>query len=321
MVSDLIDAQSNKWKIDVVHQNFLSQDVEAILSIPLCASGARDKIVWAEDKNGRFSVRSAYKMAMEDGLDGGRSSCSSQSELRKVWKGLWGMNLPNKVKHFAWKACRNILATKENLCKRKITPNDICDCCGTHTKTVSHLFWFCEHAKTIWSSSKLIIPFEVLPSWDFMEVMCQAQQWSVSLLGLVERTVMVCWGIWKNGNELHHGGKGRTGGAVLRGALLLLEEYQRANVSSEVAGERMSLTVKWNPPAQGRYKVNVDGAMFTKCQQMGIGVIIRNDKGEVIAAMSPVYSDKPQASKPSPLHISNGRGMSQPMYWPNMLIM
>ena len=63
----------------------------------MLVSGAQDKIVWAENKNGRFSVRSTYKVAMEDGLDGGRLSCSSSSELRKVWKGLWGMNLPNKV--------------------------------------------------------------------------------------------------------------------------------------------------------------------------------------------------------------------------------
>ena len=38
MVCELIDTESKEWKLDVVHQNFLSQDVEAILSIPLCAS-------------------------------------------------------------------------------------------------------------------------------------------------------------------------------------------------------------------------------------------------------------------------------------------
>ncbi|XP_075636907.1 uncharacterized protein LOC142609178 [Castanea sativa] len=185
MVRDLIDAESKEWKVDVVRQNFLSQDVEAILSIPLCVNGAWDKLVLAENKNGRFSVKSAYKVVMEDGLFGGRSSYSSQSELRKVKKGLWGMNVPNKVKHFAWKACRNILAIKENLRKRKITSNDICDCCGTHIET-----------------------------------------------------------------------------------------------------ERTTLPEKWNPLAQGCYKVNVDGAMFNKRKQTGIGVVIRDDVGEVIAAMS-----------------------------------
>ena len=68
MVCDLIDNESKEWKVDVVRQNFLAQDVEAILSIPLSVNGAQDKIVWAKNRNGRFSVRSAYKVAKEDSL-------------------------------------------------------------------------------------------------------------------------------------------------------------------------------------------------------------------------------------------------------------
>lgn len=130
-------------------------------------------------------------MAKKDGLDGGMAGCSSSSKIRKVWRSLWGMNLPNKVKHFSWKVCVNILDTKENLWRRNITNNRLCEYCGTHTETVGHLFWFCEHAKEIWSSSKLVIPFEMMPSWDFMDVMCQVQQWNDFLPGLVEQIVII----------------------------------------------------------------------------------------------------------------------------------
>ena len=37
--------------------------------------------------------------------------------------------MPNKVKHFAWKACRNILDTKENLWRRNITNDGVCESC------------------------------------------------------------------------------------------------------------------------------------------------------------------------------------------------
>ena len=63
MVRDLIDSESKEWKADLICQHFLAQDVDAILSIPVSANGARDKMVWVENKNGRFSVRSAYKLA------------------------------------------------------------------------------------------------------------------------------------------------------------------------------------------------------------------------------------------------------------------
>ncbi|KAF3973217.1 hypothetical protein CMV_003348 [Castanea mollissima] len=171
------------------------------------------------------------------------AGCSRPSEIRKAWRGLWGMNVPNKVRHFAWKACGNILATKENLWRRKITVNGLCEYCGTHTETVGHLFWFCKHAKEIWSSSKLFMPFEVMPSWDFMDVMCQVQQWNDFMPGLMERTVMICWGIWKNRNEIIHGGKGRPGRAVVRSALMMMDEYQSANESLEVGQKSTNTTV------------------------------------------------------------------------------
>ena len=79
MAHDLIDNKSKEWKVDVVRQKFLAQDVEAIPSIPLSVNGARDKIVLAENKNGRFSVRSAYKVAQEDYLDKEMVVCPSSS--------------------------------------------------------------------------------------------------------------------------------------------------------------------------------------------------------------------------------------------------
>ena len=44
--------------------------------------------------------------------------------------------------------------------------------------------------------------------------------------------------------------------------------------------------IKWRPPQLGHYKVNVDGAVFSKRKQVGIGVIIRDSGGMVIAALS-----------------------------------
>ena len=42
----------------------------------------------------------------------------------------------------------------------------------------------------------------------------------------------------------------------------------------------------WVPPPNGWYKVNVDGAVFSKHKWSEIGVIARDDQGLVVAAMS-----------------------------------
>ena len=66
---------------------------------------------------------------------------SNQSPMKQTWKRLWQMNVPNKVRHFAWKAYRKILSMKENLRRRNITKDSTCDVCGKQVVTISHLFW------------------------------------------------------------------------------------------------------------------------------------------------------------------------------------
>ena len=46
------------------------------------------------------------------------------------------------------------------------------------------------------------------------------------------------------------------------------------------------LVGRWSPPSGSQYKVNVDGAMFSKWNESDVGVIIRDDKGLVVAALS-----------------------------------
>lgn len=44
--------------------------------------------------------------------------------------------------------------------------------------------------------------------------------------------------------------------------------------------------VWWNPPSEGMYKENFDGAIFSKSSLASIGVVIRDSCGNVIAAFS-----------------------------------
>ena len=49
---------------------------------------------------------------------------------------------------------------------------------------------------------------------------------------------------------------------------------------------RAELEKKWNPPPLNSYKTNFDGAMFNESNEVGIGVVIRNCKGEIMVALS-----------------------------------
>ncbi|KAK9996031.1 hypothetical protein SO802_020717 [Lithocarpus litseifolius] len=48
----------------------------------------------------------------------------------------------------------------------------------------------------------------------------------------------------------------------------------------------IALVQAWWPPLGSLYKLNFDAAMFTNTNSTGFGVVIRNNMGEVMAAMS-----------------------------------
>ncbi|KAL0347171.1 UNVERIFIED_CONTAM: hypothetical protein Scaly_1733100 [Sesamum calycinum] len=63
-VADLIDPETSDWKVDLVQQLFWPLDSSIILTIPISIHGEEDLMVWHYSRNGYFSVRSAYHLAM-----------------------------------------------------------------------------------------------------------------------------------------------------------------------------------------------------------------------------------------------------------------
>ena len=123
LVSELINRATHEWNMDKLKDWFLPEDREAIMSIPLSTNEVCDRLIWAENRSGKFTVKSAYALALEEQSHLAMVDCSNGSVRRKLWKTIWQLKLPQKLKHFAWKASRGILATKMNLAMRKIAPN------------------------------------------------------------------------------------------------------------------------------------------------------------------------------------------------------
>jgi hypothetical protein len=73
---------------DTVQGYFRELDAQVILNIKLPSRPVVDLVAWHFEKNGVFTVRSAYKLA-RDLAEGDRGSCQSTSENqdgRPIWK-------------------------------------------------------------------------------------------------------------------------------------------------------------------------------------------------------------------------------------------
>ena len=96
---------------------FYPPKVQSILSIFLSSCLPQDEVVWAYTPKEKFTVHSAYKIALDKAMNSRVGEPSNDDTHRKFWRKIWSLNMPNKVKSYAWRACRNVLPTKANLCR------------------------------------------------------------------------------------------------------------------------------------------------------------------------------------------------------------
>ena len=123
--------------------------------------------------------------------------------MTAIWKVVWKLQCPNKVKHFMWRACNNLLLTKQCLLNRKVQKEDKCDFCG-ESESAGHILWGCLIAKETWNATKLKLPnLSQLPK-DFLDVVWLLMEepgeknW--------EGFAIMAWSLWTNRNLVRHGG-------------------------------------------------------------------------------------------------------------------
>ena len=82
-VSELISHVPVVWKMQVIDTLSLPHEADIIKSIPLSTHSPPGKLIWAATTNGLFSVRSAYRLAMEVSRSDTVGSISDGSGLQK----------------------------------------------------------------------------------------------------------------------------------------------------------------------------------------------------------------------------------------------
>jgi hypothetical protein len=148
-VCELIDQDLNWWNIPLIKEVFRKEEAEMICGMAICPGTQQDCMVWAGNKSGLFTVRSAYHLAkeVEKREVGG---CSGNNMMTHLWNKIWQLQVPRVVTLFLWQACNNVLPTKENLFKRKITDDPRCPVCLLEEEMVGHALWSCTVARDVW---------------------------------------------------------------------------------------------------------------------------------------------------------------------------
>ena len=173
---------------------------EDILWLKLGNLSSRDKLVWKENKAKVFSIKTAYQVALRlHHPHAGEHSLATMDQ--KIWKRIWSINVPPKVRTFVWWACSHILLTKANLFHKKVPVDPLCSACGQADETMAHILWECPLARNVWvlvwgriqKTNSSTTSFFLLTR-QMMERLSKKE---------FETWTMVVWSLWNARNRMH----------------------------------------------------------------------------------------------------------------------
>ncbi|XP_074299929.1 uncharacterized protein LOC141631111 [Silene latifolia] len=225
-VAELMVTGGGAWCEDRLGTYLLPFEVERVRNIRLSEESHEDTWYWAAEKDGEYSVRSAYKLLV--GMESDTSEPSTWERSKWIWNNLWKVQVWPRIKLFFWQLCNDALATKVNLSFRVGREDVLCPLCQCQIESSIHLFRDCGIASEVWE--RLGVNHEeairVGGIRDWVEGVWREldkRDYGLFMIG--------CWALWEARNQVvFEGGKGEVDVVVRR--------VQR--VMDEVEGERQT---------------------------------------------------------------------------------
>ncbi|KAK3157436.1 hypothetical protein QOZ80_2AG0122210 [Eleusine coracana subsp. coracana] len=270
-VHELMDSVQGGWDEQLVQDTFWPVDAEAIMSIPI-GENVADWPAWHYDWKGKFSVKSAYKLAVQNhdrerGRDASASGDAGPNVQEFQWHKIWQMTCPNKVK---------MLAVRRNLRRRKVRSGTLCPVCRRLDEDCGHLFFNCKQDKAVWRALNIeeirIGLVGCSSGRAILQRICELRPEEQM------KTVVLLWRWWSakaNAGERMLGCQ-EVCSSVLYHSTEFEKLEKQAKDTSTLARPR------WQPPANNIYKINVDASFHESTRRGGWGYVARDSAGEVM---------------------------------------
>ena len=264
MVDCLISPTSRSWDRDVLFGYFAPMEADLIVKIPLSPTKVEDKLIWPHVPNGVYTVKSGYRFLVKDKPDP-LLYHPSQGENPSIWSCIWRLSVPNKVKNFLWKACKEALPVKKNLVRRKVLEEDVCCHYKLKAEDGYHALWDCSELSAIWET-------------DVMWLFCRSKKFSnfFELARFIlendkqpEQFASITWTIWFRRNQLCTSNKPFPLSQIVSSAKQLLQEFNEVHPAAPVQNySPQQSRPKWEPPPLSLLKINFDGAVFRETEEL-----------------------------------------------------
>ncbi|XP_042974848.1 uncharacterized protein LOC122306483 [Carya illinoinensis] len=159
---------------------------------------------------------------------------------------MWGIQAPQATKALLWRAAKESLATNMNLHKRKVVESPLCPICLRYPESVSHALWTCAAAQDVWlKSSRRVQKLDIL-NGSFKAILMPF--WSQLSKRELTEVAITAKAIWHRRNTWF---------------------FEK----------------KFQSPSQVSKQVHAEMVAIGSRSKVGIGVIVRDSEGLVIASL------------------------------------
>jgi hypothetical protein len=197
-VDQLILKPRMEWDSALIDKLFLPYDAEAIKNIPLSDRAPPDKFCWPGTANGLYTVKSGYHSLLHYEKQHLLGS-STKDTLQPIWNSVWSLQIPKKCQHFAWRASREALPTRVNLCRRGLPIDPTCENCRNSPEDVLHAVWTCPSIHSVWAQEDWTQGIRASPVMDFADlfskVLATAYQQNSEVF------IVISWLLWQRRNK------------------------------------------------------------------------------------------------------------------------
>ena len=190
-MDSLIDPVTRSWNEELVDGLFGVEDAEMIKRIPLSRSVAEDTLYWPYSASGHYTCRSGYRF-LKDESELLAYPQAPQICDKKVWKAIWKLQVPPKIRNFIWRACHNALPTKQALMRLKIVADPICERCKLDVEDAEHALWSCPELDVVWADQ---VPWNFRQEVGFSGVK-ELLSWMVEKGTPLEQFAFTAWSVW-----------------------------------------------------------------------------------------------------------------------------
>nr|KYP70287.1 Putative ribonuclease H protein At1g65750 family [Cajanus cajan] len=178
---------SGQWSFNALYTVLPTELMNSVQQLRVANSPlGLDHFVWRSDTSGCYTAASGYHF-LTPGL---------AAEGDAVWKKLWKIMIPEKVKFFLWQCLHLALPTNQVRADRRLSESGACSRCSCPQKTILHALRDCPYSREVLMSGGCS------RGWSFSVMDCF--QWLKGIILHKEAITLsiTLWWVWRFRNNM-----------------------------------------------------------------------------------------------------------------------